>query len=110
MRGDSDQGGFSLIEIVVVVAIVGVLVAISVASYAFTTARSQAVTCAANRRAFDTAATIYTADRKAPPDDIDELRRYVRNFERIVVCPADSGTLLQWDTGARATTCDIHRP
>jgi prepilin-type N-terminal cleavage/methylation domain-containing protein len=102
------DAGFTLAELAVVVAIIGVLVTISVASYAFTTTRSQAATCAVNRRVFDLAASAFAADHGSAPGDIDDLRPYVRNFDRVVTCPADEGVRLRWDAAARSTVCDLH--
>lgn len=84
--------GFTLVELMVVVAILAILVAIAVASYFVATGRSRRIACLNNQRTLQAAVTVYRADHagEAPADGhLELLQPYVNwpsaNYGRCIV-------------------------
>lgn len=102
------DGGYSLIEIMVTVLILAVLVLIAVATYTYTITTTRRVTCEANRHLLDTAAAVYQGANDAPPTEIDDLAPYVTNLESAKICPGDNTTELRYDDGLNRVVCDYH--
>ena len=100
--------GFSLVELMVVVAIIAVLVTIAYATYGYTTVRTRRLTCELNRRHFDTSVSVYENDHDAKPTSIDDLTEYITNFDVAKVCPGDNTTELRYDVGLDRVVCDFH--
>lgn len=100
--------GFSLMELMVVVAIIAVLVTIAYASYGYTTVRTRRLTCELNRRHFDTSISVYENDHDAKPASIDDLLEYTTNLNVAKVCPGDNTTELRYDVLLDRVVCDFH--
>lgn len=86
-----DQKGFTLVELMVVVVIIGVLVAIAIPVYNATTDRAELGACQANQRMIEGAAQQYIAnDANAKYSDIESditvLDEYFQ--DGVPVCPA----------------------
>ncbi|NLX89758.1 MAG: prepilin-type N-terminal cleavage/methylation domain-containing protein [Syntrophomonadaceae bacterium] len=62
MRRAQDQKGFTLVELMVVVVILGILVTIAVPLYNAQTEKTEKATCFANQRMIESAAVQYTLD------------------------------------------------
>lgn len=94
-----DQRGFTLIEMLVVIVIIGVLSKIAIPSYTSAVDRAEVGACKANRRILSTAAATYYLDHSTyskldssgnPTDEviaISDLAEYVENAETMK-CPA----------------------
>ncbi|MGD0969374.1 MAG: prepilin-type N-terminal cleavage/methylation domain-containing protein [Candidatus Aquilonibacter sp.] len=65
---DSDEGGFTLIEMMIVVAIIAILVAILVPNFMRARAQAQTAACEANLKEIATALEEYQTDHEAYPD------------------------------------------
>ncbi|MHB9003828.1 MAG: type II secretion system protein [Coriobacteriia bacterium] len=107
--GCTEDSGFTLIELMFIVAILSILILIAVASFGYSSRAAARATCEYNRSAFETAAAMYRADNDANPTDIDDLAPYVANFKTANVCPGDGETALRYDTDAEAIACDYHQ-
>lgn len=100
--------GFTLVELMVTLLIIGVLLAIAVAAYAASTSSANAAACSQNRKAFNKAIEIAICTVGTdPPDEIEDLRPYVNSFDRVKVCPLD-GTPLQFDAAHNQVVCANH--
>jgi general secretion pathway protein G len=108
VRKAHDDQGWTLLEVMAVVLILGILVAIAVGSYTLATDRARIVACQSNQRVLNTAVVTYEQDHDgAPPPDLDALRPYVAGQE-YKKCP--SGADLTYDPATGHVSCPIHPP
>ncbi len=90
MASDEGEKGFTLVELMVALALVGILVAVSVAVYIEATRRAKDVTCQSNLRILRSAIVVYRAANLQNPDSLNDLDP---NFVRDVTglsCPASN--------------------
>ena len=74
LRGPKgSEGGFTLVELMIVVLIIGILVSIAVAVYAGSRSNSEKAVCQANLRTIDSAIAPYYVENGSYPDDIAQL-------------------------------------
>lgn len=102
--------GFSLIELVVVLFILGILATIAIASYAGSTGRAEDAACRANQRTLESAVPVYQAQASDGqfPGAIEDIRPYVGYaWSRIAVCPSDN-TSLTYDPITHDISCPNH--
>ncbi|MDP2182946.1 MAG: prepilin-type N-terminal cleavage/methylation domain-containing protein [Actinomycetota bacterium] len=101
--------GFSMLELMVVVAILGILVMIAVASYRMSTSTARRVTCKENQRNLTTSVSLYEQDHDgARPAVLVDLTPYVTNYASASKCPNGDGTLLVYDPVGNRVTCPNH--
>ncbi len=103
-----EEAGFNLLELMIVVAIMSILVAIAMASYAVSVQNARTISCIANQRILDEAASVFRAESERNPTDIEDLRGYANTFDKITYCPSDRTVKLSWNTTTEEIECAIH--
>jgi type II secretion system protein G len=94
--------GFTLVELMVVLLIIGILVAIAIPIYNSTQAKAKERACEANLRTLDGAAAQYHAANEGWPNDINNLvPDYIQNTPK---CPTNNGNYV-WDSTNHIFTC-----
>jgi prepilin-type N-terminal cleavage/methylation domain-containing protein len=87
----SSKAGFTLVEIMIVVAIIGLLAAIAIPNFVRARTQSQMNACINNLRQIDGAIQQYALEKKQAPSDappgIADLSAYLKSS---VTCPATS--------------------
>lgn len=73
MRKMLNKKGFSLVELMIVVVIMGILIAVAIPLYGAVTTNAKNKTCASNIDTIENAAVIYYTNTGAPATDIDQL-------------------------------------
>ena len=104
----TDDSGFNLMELMAVVAIMGILVAIAFLSLIVSTNNARRVACKQNQRILTEAVSVYAAGHKIDPSDVDDLDPYVSNFANAVQCTNRDGVLLEYNPVSRVVTCENH--
>lgn len=105
---ESETAGFTLVELMVIVMIIGILLVIAVASYVPATRSAAAAACRSNRRVLNEAAAVMrSADEGPRPRTLNDLEPYVKNFASVGVCPED-GVALRYDPMTGDVSCPNH--
>lgn len=73
LKAAKSEKGFTLIELMVVVAIIAVLVSIAIPSFINATSNAKVKTCQANLRTIDGAIQVYYAEVGSAPADVAAL-------------------------------------
>jgi prepilin-type N-terminal cleavage/methylation domain-containing protein len=100
----NNEKGFSLVELMVVVVIIGVLVAIAIPVYNITTDRAERGACHANQRMIEGAASQYAMNTGKSINDVNDLNEYFKNGTP--TCP--SGGTYTYDIEDGKVSCDKH--
>ena len=90
----SRKGGFTLVEIMIVVTVIGLLAAIAIPNFIVARSRSQNNACINNLRQIDNAVQEWALENKkaaAAPVSFTDISSYLRNS---VICPAGGATFL----------------
>jgi prepilin-type N-terminal cleavage/methylation domain-containing protein len=107
----SGDSGFTLVEIMVVVLIIGILVGIAVASYVFANRQSAKIACYSNQRILEDTCWAYALDHDgAYPSVMEELRPYITNYDDVIPCTIDDDVLLEYTATANGVnvSCPNH--
>jgi prepilin-type N-terminal cleavage/methylation domain-containing protein len=109
-RGVRADGGFSLVELMSVVAILGILVAVAVASFWISIERSRRITCLHNQRLMDSAVMQYQLDNNAAfPPDLDDVEPYVKwSGPNYATCASDPSLAFTYDASIGLLECASH--
>ncbi|SPE53857.1 conserved hypothetical protein [Verrucomicrobia bacterium] len=84
----SKAGGFTLIEIMIVVAIIGMLAGIALPNYVRSRKVAQKTTCVANLGAIEGAIQDWALEERKAPDQPVEYRDIKPYLSKQVVCPS----------------------
>jgi prepilin-type N-terminal cleavage/methylation domain-containing protein len=106
-RLSRDEQGFTLAEIMAVMAIIGILLLIAIASYIPATNAANSAACRANQRTLTGAVQLASAADLGTVDELEDLRPYVRNLDAIAVCPSDATPLI-FNAATSSVTCPNH--
>ena len=102
-----DDGGFTLIELMVVVLILGILVLIAINSYNYTISHAYRITCLDNQRTFNSAVNVYLSVNGGYPTTLADMTDYVHSFNKVSRCPKD-GRPLDYDPNTHSVSCVNH--
>jgi len=105
-----NRAGFTLVEIMIVVAIIGMLAAIAIPNYVRARANSQASACINNLRQIDAAVNQWALENKKVSTSVvtlDDVKPYIKlnSVSAIPGCPAN-GTY-NTSTVAASPTCTL---
>jgi prepilin-type N-terminal cleavage/methylation domain-containing protein len=88
-----NQSGFSLVELIFVIVLIGIISMVAVAKYADLSSKSKAAVCMTNQYALESAQSIFFADQLTKDNvnphyaaNLDELAPYMAH-NRIPTCP-----------------------
>jgi type II secretion system protein G len=97
--------GFTLVELMVVLLIIGILVAIAIPIYNSTQANAQKKACQTNLRTLDGAAAQYMAEQGNWPGNVNDLtsKNYIKTAPK---CPANTNANYVWDSTNHVFTCN----
>jgi len=113
----NNEKGFTLVELMVVVVIIGILVAIAIPIYNNTTARAERGSCEANLRMIDSAIQQYKMVNDISPDTnitetqlADEILAEGEEgyFDSTPTCPVDEGNYILSNEGDYAECPNGH--
>ena len=103
--------GFTMLEIMIIVGVIGVLAAIAVPNFMKARVRTQSVQCSNNIRQFEAAKAQYSLESGLKNGDSIEpasaLDGYLVNLKVSTICPA-GGTYRNIAVIGTPTTCSFH--
>ncbi|MDD5634619.1 MAG: prepilin-type N-terminal cleavage/methylation domain-containing protein [Candidatus Omnitrophica bacterium] len=103
------KGGFTLVEIMIVVAIIGLLAAIAIPNFVQARTRAQRGACIANLRQIDGAKTLYALDNNLASGDACAMTDLVPLYiQRTPICPAGGTYTPGTIAPAGDPTCSVH--
>ncbi|MDI6799493.1 MAG: prepilin-type N-terminal cleavage/methylation domain-containing protein [Actinomycetota bacterium] len=105
MKRFKREGGFSLVELMVVILIIGILVAIAIPVYNLAVTNAQRRTCQANLRTLNGAATVYRATEAAGTFPADIAAMVPNYIKAAPACPA--GGTYTYTAADGTTVCNV---
>jgi prepilin-type N-terminal cleavage/methylation domain-containing protein len=89
MKRHGREKGFTLVELAIVCAVIGILAAIAIPNYSRSKARSSGASCISNQRNIFTATTLYISDNHVVDADLTSVDLYNAHYipEAMSNCP-----------------------
>ena len=87
------KAGFTLVEIMIVVSIIGLLAALAIPSFVRARTNSERATCINNLRQIDAATQEWAVAQRAAPSDVPNYSDIVPYMKNVVVCPSGGTTM-----------------
>jgi len=109
-RSQHGDEGFSLIELMTVVLIIGILVTVAVASFGISVERSRRITCLHNQRLMDSGIMQYQIMHEGhQPPALDDVEPYVQwSGPNFGTCASDPTLPFDYDPATGRVSCDNH--
>ncbi len=105
------QEGFTLIELMIVILIIGILVGIAVPVFLAARSNAQEKTCKANMKTVQTQSNVYAASHDGTyPTAVGQLSGYIENLTSVTACPTPGGSIT-WNFSSVAPpspSCSSH--
>jgi type II secretion system protein G len=114
MDGDKRSAGFTLVELLVVVVILGILAAVVVFAVGGSTEKAQTSACGAERSSLETAIEAFRASEGSYPTEIDQLKnepnKYLRSSPQWYQISGTNGDISRTDEGIRKDCPPVNAP
>ncbi len=105
--GCGGEEGFTFVELMVVILIIGILVSIAVASFAVSVSASKKTACKVNLRIIEEEILVYRCDFGENPATLPLLVPDYIDDEKSLDCP-DSGKRYEYDPVIGDVSCPFH--
>lgn len=103
------QSGYTTMELMFVVVVMGILVLIAIATYMAATDRAGTAACRANRRVLGDAVVAYQVEFDGSiPTTLTAIEPWIRTPDTFFKCPSDDTTLYDYDPSTGRITCSLH--
>jgi type IV pilus assembly protein PilA len=110
MQRKNNNKGFTLVELMVVIVIIGILVAIAVPIYNQSTTNAQVNACKANLRIINGAVSQYAANNNGTyPTTLSQLSSYLTNVSNLR-CPTTTTGNYTIDAATHMAVCNATTP
>lgn len=104
----SESAGFTLLETAFVLAVIGALVMMSMASFAVSLSSTRRIVCLQKQQVLNKASAAYLHEHGSLPPNMDALRPYVTDLEAAIRDTVSPTTLLRLDPSTGHVTCPTH--